>query len=58
MTLEASQIGLDLLWGEEVGQDRGRMEWREGGIWRKKGGGLKGMGSSVAEAALGFDNCD
>lgn len=47
------QIGLALLWGEEVGRARGRKEWREGGIWRRKDGGLQGRGSSVAQAAFG-----
>ena len=53
MIAEASQTGLALPWGDGVGRDRGRMEWREGGIWTKKGGGMQGRGSSVAQAAFG-----
>ena len=53
MIAGVSQIGLALLWGEEVGRARGRKEWREGVIWRKKDGGLQGRGSSVAQAAFG-----
>lgn len=53
MIAGVSQIVLALLWGEVVGRDRVRKEWREGGIWRKKDGGLQGRGSSVAQAAFG-----
>lgn len=53
MIAGVSQIGLALLWGEGVGRDRGRKVWQEGGIWRKKDGGLQGRGSSVAQAAFG-----
>ena len=53
MIAGVSQIAPALLWGDGVGRDRGRTEWREGRIWRKKGGGLQGGCSSVAQAAFG-----
>lgn len=45
MTAGVSQIVLALLWGEVVERGRVRKEWREGGIWSKKDGGLQGRGS-------------